>query len=44
LGRPATNSFPKDNKAPTIDAPATDAEEAKGDAVVVVWGGGSKVR
>ena len=41
----ATNSFPEERKAPTIDAAATsgDAEEAEGDGPVFVWADGSKV-
>jgi hypothetical protein len=36
-----TNSFPEDKPA-TIDATATDAEEAEGDGPIVVWGDGTR--
>jgi hypothetical protein len=37
-----TNSFPEENNAPTIDAPATDAEEVEGDEPTLVWGDGTR--
>jgi hypothetical protein len=37
-----TNTLPGDEAPPTIDATATNADEAEGDGPIVVWGDGTR--